>query len=70
MTLAISRVWAPIEERPSPISQGRGEALSLYKQNPAKARNSDSYCVKMAEDAVRRYWKLEEDLWGAITQNF
>ena len=72
MTLAISRVWAPIEEKAfADQVKVEEEALSLYKQNPAKAREFlTSYCVKMAEDAVAAYWKLEEDLWGSFTQNF
>jgi dipeptidase len=69
---SIAKVWSPIEEKAfADQAKVEEEALNLYKQNPAKAREFlTSYCVKMAEDAVAAYWKLEEDLWGSFTQNF
>jgi dipeptidase len=72
MSLSIANVWSPIEERAfADQAKIEAEALSLYKQDPAKAREFlTSYCVKTAEDAVAAYRKLEEDLWGSFTQNF
>ena len=72
MSQTIARVWSPIEEKAF-AEQARieEEALLLYKQSPAKAREFlTSYCVKMAEDAVAAYWKLQDDLWGSYTQYF
>jgi len=72
MSRSIANVWSPIEEKAfADQAKVEEEALSLYKQNPVKAREFlTTYCVKMAEDAVAAYRKLEEDLWGSFTQNF
>jgi dipeptidase len=72
MSQSIAKVWSPIEEKAfADQAKIEEQALSLYKQNPAKAREFlTSYCVKTAEDAVAAYRKLEEDLWGSFTQNF
>jgi dipeptidase len=72
MFQSITKVWSPIEEKAfAEQAKIEEEALNLYRQNPAKAREFlTSYCVKMAEEAVAAYWKLEEDLWGSYTQNF
>jgi dipeptidase len=72
MTQTIARVWTPIEEKAfADQAKIEEEALLLYKQNPAKAREFlTSYCVKMADDAVAAYWQLHDDLWGSYTQYF
>jgi dipeptidase len=72
MSQAIARVWGPIEEKAfADQARVEEEALALYRQNPAKAREFlTAYCVGMAEEAVAAYWKLHEDLWGSFTQYF
>jgi len=72
MSQTIATVWTPIEEKAfADQAKIEDEALKLYKQNPAKAREFlTSYCVKMAEEAVAAYWKLHDDLWGSFTQYF
>ncbi len=72
MSQTIARVWGPIEEKAfADQAKIEEQALALYKQNPAKASEFlTTYCVKMAEDAVAAYWKLQDDLWGSYTQYF
>jgi dipeptidase len=72
MSQTIARIWTPIEEKAfADQAKIEEEALGLYRQNPAKAREFlTSYCVKMAEEAVAAYWKLHDDLWGSFTQYF
>jgi len=72
MSQTIARIWTPIEEKVfADQAKIEEEALNLYKQNPTKAREFlTSYCVKMAEEAVAAYWKLQDDLWGSFTQYF
>jgi dipeptidase len=72
MSQTIAKVWSPIEDKAF-ADQARieKEAQNLYKQSPAKAREYlTNYCIKMADDAVAAYLKLEEDLWGSYTQYF
>jgi len=72
MSQTIAKVWSPIEEKAfTDQAQIEEEAGRLYKQSPAKAREFlTNYSVKIAEEAVAAYWKLEEDLWGSFTQYF
>jgi dipeptidase len=47
------------------------KVLKRYQQNPEKARELlTGYCVYMAEEAVRRYWKLGDELWAKYTNYF
>jgi dipeptidase len=57
MSQAIARVWGPIEEKAfAGQAKIEEEALALYKQSPAKAREFlTAYCVGMAEEAVAAY---------------
>ncbi|MFZ2055106.1 MAG: C69 family dipeptidase [Candidatus Aminicenantales bacterium] len=72
MSQTIARVWTAIEEKAfADQATIEEEAARLYKENPAKAREFlTDYCIKMADDAVAAYLKLEEDLWGSFTQYF
>jgi dipeptidase len=72
MSQTIAKVWSPIEEKAfADQAKIEEEAVRLNQKSPAKAREFlTNYCIKMAEDAVAAYWKLEEDLWGSFTQNF
>jgi dipeptidase len=72
MSRSIARVWSAIEDKAFAEQAGiEEEALRLYKQDPAKAREFlTAYCIKIAEDAVAAYWKLGDDLWSSYTQYF
>jgi dipeptidase len=72
MVKDIEKVWRPIEEK-AWADQPRieAEALALYKQDPAKAREFlTKYSHEVANGAVDAYWKLAEDLWSRYTNVF
>ncbi len=68
----IKKVWFEIEEKAFKDQESiEEEALRLYKQNPKKAQEFlTKYCLKMANNAVKSYWKLGDDLWGKYTRFF
>lgn len=68
----IEKVWQDIEDKAIAGQESfEKKVLALYKQNPKKARKLlTDYCVDMAEDAVRRYWKLGDELWAKYTNYF
>ena len=68
----IKKVWMGIEEKAYKDQESiEEEALRLYKQNPKKAREFlTKYCLEMAKNAVKSYWKLGDDLWGRYTNLF
>jgi dipeptidase len=65
MSKDIEKVWRSIEDKAF-ADQARieEEAAALYKKDPAEAKKFlTDYSVKIAEDAVAAYKKLERDLW-------
>jgi dipeptidase len=72
MSQGIAKIWEEMENKAfTDQAKIEEEALRLYKQDPAKAKQYlTEYCVKMAEDAVASYWKLGNDLWGSFTRYF
>jgi dipeptidase len=72
MSKDIEKVWMGIEEKAYKDQESiEEEALRLYKQNPKKAREFlTKYCLEMANNAVKSYWKLGDDLWGRYTNLF
>jgi dipeptidase len=72
MVADIEKVWRPIEEKAyADQAQIEAEALALFKQDPAKAREFlTKYSHRLANDAVDAYWKLSEDLWTKYTKVF
>jgi dipeptidase len=68
----IAVVWKNIEDKAfSGQRQLEDEALALFKQDPAKARQLlTEYCLKTAEDAVAAYRKLYQDLWTKYNYQF
>jgi dipeptidase len=72
MVKDIEKVWKPIEEKAwADQAKIEAEALALYKQDPAKAREYlTRYSHDMANGAVDAYWKLAEDLWSKYTNLF
>jgi dipeptidase len=72
MSQTVAGVWMAIEEKAfADQAEVEEEAARLYKENPAKAKEFlTDYCIKIADDAVAAYLKLEEDLWGSFTYYF
>ena len=72
MVKDIEAVWKPIEEKAwADQARVEAEALALYKQDPAKAREYlTRYSHDIANGAVDAYWKLAEDLWSKYTNLF
>jgi dipeptidase len=72
MVADIEKVWRPIEEK-AYADQARieAEAVALYKQDPARAREFlTKYSHTIANGAVDAYWKLADDLWSKYTNYF
>ena len=72
MRADIAKVWKDIEDKCfSDQASIEEKALALFKTSPDEAKNFlTEYCIKSAEEAVERYWKLEDELWGRYTNNF
>ena len=68
----IEKVWMEIEEKAYKDQKSiEEEALRLFKQSPKNARKYlTKYCLEVANNAVRSYWKLGDDLWGRYTNSF
>jgi len=72
MTKDIEKVWKNIEEKAF-TDQPRieEEAERMYKKNPEKAKKFlTKYCLDVANQAVKTYWKLGDDLWAKYTRYF
>jgi dipeptidase len=65
MSKDIEKVWRSIEDKAfADQTRIEQEAAALYKKDPAEAKKFlTDYSVKIAEDAVAAYKKLERDLW-------
>ena len=72
MSKDVEQVWRPIEEKAfAGQAAFEAEAVSLLKQDPAKARALlTKYSHDQANAAVAAYWKLAEDLWSKHTNYF
>ncbi len=72
MVKDIEKVWRPIEDKAfADQAKVEEEALRLYKQDPAKAREFlTKYSNGIANGAVDAYWKLADDLWSKYTNDF
>jgi dipeptidase len=72
MSQDIKKVWEEIEEKAfTEQKKIEAEAVRLYKQSPEKAREFlTEYCTKVANQTVKAYWKLGDDLWSKYTRNF
>jgi len=72
MSKDIKQVWEEIEEKAFTEQEKiEAEAVRLYKQSPDKAREFlTEYCTKVANQTVKAYWKLGDDLWSKYTRNF
>jgi dipeptidase len=72
MTQDIARVWQKIEDQlfqEQPKIEEK--ALSLYEQDPSKAREFlTEYCIQQADEAVAAYWELGDDLWAKYSRYF
>ena len=72
MSKDVENVWKEIEE--NALSKQAGvekEFLELYKTNPDKAIEFlTKYSAEMAEQTVKRYWDLGDELWSNYTRYF
>lgn len=68
----VEKVWREIEGSAF-AEQHRIEqaALELMKSDPDKAAEFlTETCLRIAQDAVNRYWQLGDDLWSRYTRQF
>lgn len=72
MTKDIEKVWKAIENKAFSDQPGIEEkALQLYKENPRAAKDFlTKYCLDTAEQAVKAYWKLGDNLWTKYARYF
>jgi dipeptidase len=72
MVKDIETVWREIEDKAISNQENfEKKALKLYKKDPNKAQKLlTGYCIDMAEQAVRRYWKLGDELWAKYNNYF
>jgi dipeptidase len=72
MSRDVAQVWKAIETKAF-TDQGEFEnkVLLAYKKDPAQAKKLlTSYCLKIADEAVARYWQLHDELWTKYTYKF
>lgn len=72
MTKDIAKVWKTIEEKAfTDQLEIEKEAERLYKENPEEAKKFlTKYCLDVANQAVKTYWKLGDNLWAKYTRYF
>lgn len=72
MTQDIEKIWKEIEKEAfSKQEKIEEKALKLYKKNPQKARKFlTQYCVQVANQAVKAYWELGDNLWTKYANYF
>jgi dipeptidase len=72
MSKDIETVWRPLEEKAFADQKDiESRAVDLHKKDPAKARRFlTDYGVRIAEQAVAEYRKLERDLWAKYNNQF
>jgi dipeptidase len=72
MSRDIEKVWSEIEEQAlADQKKIEEEALSLFKQDPEKAKSFlTNYCLDTANHSVEAYWKLAEALWSKYNNSF
>ena len=72
MSKDIEKVWKAIEDKAfADQKKIEDEALALFKQDPAKARQFlTAYSLKTAEQALADYGKLFRDLWTKYNYQF
>lgn len=72
MSKDIEKVWKAIEDRSfADQKKIEDEALALFQQDPAKARQYlTDYSLKTAGQAVSDYQKLYQDLWSKYHSQF
>ena len=68
----VEAAWGEIEEKAFAGQKDfESQVVATLKSNPAKAAEMlTKYSVDMANDAVERYRKLEEELWSKHTRYF
>jgi dipeptidase len=72
MSKDVEQVWKEIEKKAfNDQSDFETKMLSIYKKDPARTKRLlTEYSQKIANDAVSRYWQLQEELWTKYTYKF
>lgn len=72
MSKDVEKVWNEIEDKAfAQQTKFEKKVLDVYKKDKAKAKKMlTNYSIKMAEDAVNRYWNLADELWSKYTNKF
>jgi dipeptidase len=72
MVKDVVQVWRPIEAKAfvdQPAFEKR--MAERYKKDPTQVKKAlTEYCLKIADDAVARYWELGDELWTKYTYKF
>ena len=72
MVKDVEVVWQEIEKKAfENQSEFEKKIVELYKTDPVRAkRQLTEYSHKIADNAVDRYWKLNDELWTKYTYKF
>lgn len=72
MSKDVELVWREIEKKAfENQAEFEKQVVELHKKDPAKAkRQLTEYSLKLANDAVDRYWRLGDELWTKYTYKF
>ena len=72
MSVDVAKVWSDIETKAfNNQADFEKKVLEVYKKDKAKAKKLlTDYSIKLAEDSVKRYWLLAEELWTKYTNQF
>jgi dipeptidase len=72
MSKDVEHVWKEIETKAfTDQPEFETKMLTVYKKDPVQVRRLlTEYSQKIANDAVARYWQLQEELWTKYTYKF
>jgi dipeptidase len=72
MVKDVEQVWKEIEKKAfTDQPEFEKKMLAMYKKDPAQAKRLlTEHSQKIANDAVSRYWQLQEELWTKYTYKF
>ena len=72
MSKDVEVVWKEMEDKLFADQEDfEKHMVELLKKDETNAKAElTKYCIDIAEDAVERYWKLGDELWGKYTNYF
>jgi dipeptidase len=72
MVRDVEHVWKEIETKAfTDQTEFETKMLAMYKKDPLQVKRLlTEYSQKIANDAVARYWQLQEELWTKYTYKF